>query len=269
MKSQHERWLIGAGKHHQEQLKLRQNSYDKRPDKCIFCKKDMPYASLKERSKRKFCNRSCSARHNNQNRVKQNTVYQKGITKKTICSICKKNINIGKNANHKAAKCVDCKKTLTAELKIKNCKCCNIQFSTIKERVCCSDICTTNLKQKGSSLGGKISASKRIKRSKNEVKLYELCKGYFNSVRHNEIIEDGWDADIIIDDHKLSILWNGAWHYKQLTFNNHSLKQVQTRDKIKTDVLTANGWTVISFNDNEYSPDQAFNILKSGYRGRI
>lgn len=29
------------------------------------------------------------------------------------------------------------------------------------------------------------------------------------------------------------MLWNGAWHYKEGLGRNHSLLQVQTRDKIK------------------------------------
>ena len=45
---------------------------------------------------------------------------------------------------------------------------------------------------------------------------------------------NGWDADIIIEDLRVAVLWNGVWHYKKVR-NHHSLEQVQARDKIKID----------------------------------
>jgi very-short-patch-repair endonuclease len=41
----------------------------------------------------------------------------------------------------------------------------------------------------------------------------------------------------------------------------HSLKQVQNRDKIKTKELINAGWKVLAFNDNEYTPQTAFDYL--------
>jgi hypothetical protein len=266
MKTRSERWVIGAGKYNKELFKQRQDEYAINPDKCLFCKKEMLYVCLAERNKRKFCNKSCAAKHNNQSRIQTNLVYQRGLIKETNCVGCGTIIKIGKNANPAKAKCLKCK---TEKLKTKNCKNCKNLFETVSSKNCCSKECSNRLKQKGASLGGKISASRVVKRSKNEIKLYSLCKGYFNSVRHNEIIKDGWDADIIIDDYKLAVLWNGPWHYKQLSLKNHSLSQVQNRDKIKLEVLSSDGWNVIIFNDNLYTPEEAFEILKSGYRGRI
>ena len=52
---------------------------------------------------------------------------------------------------------------------------------------------------------------------------------------------NGWDADIIIPEHKLAILWNGPWHYRKITAK-HSLEQVQTRDKLKIDEITHCGF---------------------------
>lgn len=269
MKSRLERWSIGAGKYNEEQLKQRIELYTTNPDKCLVCNMEMPYINLAERRKRKFCSKSCSAKHNNQIRLQSKTIYQKGLTKETNCTTCGTIIKIGKNANTNQAKCLDCKTEKCKTEKIKICKLCNKQYKTFTNQLSCSVECSKRLKQKGGSLGGKISASKIVKRSRDEIKLYSLCKDYFNSVRHNQIISDGWDADIIIDDYKLAILWNGPWHYKQLSLKNHSLAQVQNRDKIKTDVLTSAGWEVIIFNDNLYTPEQAFEVLKSGYRGRI
>jgi hypothetical protein len=111
-----------------------------------------------------------------------------------------------------------------------------------------------------SSIGGRKSAKIRINRSKNEIKLFELCSTSFRC-KSNHIIADGWDADIVLPEHKIAILWNGPWHYTQMPFNNHSLKQVQNRDKIKTNLFESLGWKVLVFEDRTYTPESAFNEL--------
>ncbi len=50
-----------------------------------------------------------------------------------------------------------------------------------------------------------------------------------------------WDADVIIHDHKIAVLWNGAWHFRKLR-EGHSVAQVQNRDRIKMAVIKANGY---------------------------
>lgn len=96
------------------------------------------------------------------------------------------------------------------------------------------------------------------KRSKQEIVLYELCSNYFNHVTNNEKLVDGWDADIIIHDIKVAILWNGPWHYREMNIGNHSLTQVQNRDRIKIQLFTQLGWQVLVFEDRYYTPQQAF-----------
>lgn len=81
-----------------------------------------------------------------------------------------------------------------------------------------------------------------LRRSKNEIEFCKLCEEYFNNVKHNECIFNGWDADIIIEDIKFAVLWNGPWHYKQIT-KSHSVKQIQNRDKIKINEIKECGWT--------------------------
>lgn len=81
-----------------------------------------------------------------------------------------------------------------------------------------------------------------LRRSKNEIEFCKLCEEYFNNVKHNESIFNGWDADIIIEDIKFAVLWNGPWHYKQIT-KSHSVKQTQNRDKIKVKEIKESGWT--------------------------
>lgn len=81
-----------------------------------------------------------------------------------------------------------------------------------------------------------------LRRSKNEIEFCKLCEEYFDNVKHNESIFNGWDADIIIEDIKFAVLWNGPWHYKQIT-KSHSVKQTQNRDKIKVKEIEECGWT--------------------------
>lgn len=81
-----------------------------------------------------------------------------------------------------------------------------------------------------------------LRRSKNEIEFCKLFEEYFDNVKHNESIFNGWDADIIIEDIKFAVLWNGPWHYKQIT-KSHSVKQTQNRDKIKVKEIEECGWT--------------------------
>jgi len=84
------------------------------------------------------------------------------------------------------------------------------------------------------SQGGKNSVKnqKILKRSKNEIEFFELCKKKFKNVINNEPMFNGWDADIILLDLKIAVLWNGKWHYEKIK-SNHSVEQIQNRDKIK------------------------------------
>ena len=43
---------------------------------------------------------------------------------------------------------------------------------------------------------------------------------------------------------------------------NHSLKQVQNRDKIKTKLFKSLGWKVLVFEDRYFTPESAFEIIK-------
>jgi hypothetical protein len=110
------------------------------------------------------------------------------------------------------------------------CKTCCNEFESKRKKLCCSIECSNKERLLGASKGGKNA--KQNKRSKNEIYLSELCNKNFNNVLLNENIFNGWDADIILNDYKVAILWNGNWHYKKLT-KKHSLKQTQNRDRIK------------------------------------
>jgi hypothetical protein len=81
-----------------------------------------------------------------------------------------------------------------------------------------------------------------------------MCIEYFNNVKHNEQLFNGWDADIIIEDIKTAVLWNGAWHYKQI-MKNQNLKQIQSRDKIKLHEIKNCGYKTYVIKDmGKYNP---------------
>lgn len=115
---------------------------------------------------------------------------------------------------------------------------------------------------KQASNGGKKSASVRHTRSKDEIKLYELLRVTHPAILANHIIADGWDADIVLPDQMVAIMWNGPWHYRQMPQKNHSLEQVQNRDKIKRELFESLGWTVVVYEDRSFSPQSAFEDLQ-------
>lgn len=121
--------------------------------------------------------------------------------------------------------CVNCKVKFQVRLKYKN-------------QIYCSLVCKNKVT---SVLGGKASAAKTVLRSKNEIYFADLCKQKFQNVVTNVAMFDGWDADVILLDEKIAVHWNGKWHYEKIK-KNHSLLQVQTRDKIKLDVIKKHGY---------------------------
>ena len=153
----------------------------------------------------------------------------------------------------------------------KYCKICNnvIPYE-YRRRLTCSDDCKALLKQQQlvniSVSGGLASAKAQQKRSKNEIAFCNKCEEYFGieNVLHNEPMFNGWDADIILPKYKLAILWNGRWHYQKIT-KQHSLAQVQNRDRLKINEIRKCGYTEYIIEDlGKYSyskVEKEFNTL--------
>ena len=210
-----QRYINGAGRYQKEQYQKRLEDYKANPKCCLNCTNKLPYQQLKQNGKNtKFCSRSCSASYNNERRIKTTPVP---LTKKVY------------------------KKYVPKTLKTYECVVCKTKIKSLHKRKTCSEFCSTQRKKEGARIGGLVSASRQIKRSKNEIYFYELCKAKFTNVLHNEPLFDGWDADVILLDLKIAILWNGSWHYKQIT-KQHSLLQVQTRDRLKQQAITKHGY---------------------------
>lgn len=138
------------------------------------------------------------------------------------------------------------------------CPRCNCTFikKTRKQYLCsltCADqvfkeMVTNDANKVNSRKGGLISASRQTRRSKNEIHFAELCEATFENVLTNEPIFDGCDADVILPDLKIAILWNGIWHYQQVR-KNHSVLQVQSRDKIKMKIIKRHGYACYIIKD--------------------
>ncbi len=132
----------------------------------------------------------------------------------------------------------------------------------------CCETCTRSSAEylaKAREAGKKSANSQRLRRrSKNEIYFYELCCRKFKNVLHNEAIFNGWDADVIIEDIKTAILWNGIWHYKKVA-DKHSVEQVQSREKIKIKEIERAGYKVYIIKDmgkhNELFVEVEFDIF--------
>lgn len=209
------------------------SEYDSNPNYCSCCKNKLEY----DKRNNKFCSSSCSAKITNKKRI------------------------VSEESNKKRSESLSGRKHEHCKIEFKICKFCNQNFiwkqKISKSKQWCSDECISA----GRSLLANNNPGLGTKRSKHEILLFDLCKNYFNKVSNNEKIFNGWDADILIHDLKYAILWNGPWHYREMNFGNHSLKQVQNRDKIKINEIKKAGWIPIIFEDRYYTPESAFLIL--------
>lgn len=216
----------------------------------------------KHTNNNKFCSKSCAAIYNNKLR-KPRTLESKQRTSDSVKTW---------RSNH-------CKQV------IRCCKCCGKEYvfdSNLNTKTFCSKVCSEYYKthrneflskeaKNNISKGGRNSAITQgdNRRSKNEIYFYKLCCDHFLNVSHNEGIFNGWDADIILKDYKIAILWNGPWHYKQI--GKTSLKQIQNRDYIKTQEIEKLGYVVYIIKDmgkyNKIFVEQEFEKFKKYIAG--
>lgn len=110
----------------------------------------------------------------------------------------------------------------------------------------CSRSCNKSFQMSQGNIAsemGKLSSlsQSKFRRSKNEIYFAEMCIEYFDEVLTNTALFNGWDADIVIKDIKVAVLWNGRWHYEKIT-EQHSVNQVQNRDRIKMMEIEKHGY---------------------------
>lgn len=138
--------------------------------------------------------------------------------------------------------------------------------SKVKKSKYCSKSCSALHRNKNglARKGGlqSIKAQSKLRRSKNEILFSEKCDVIFNDIKVNEPMFNGWDADVIIEDYKLAVLWNGKWHYEKIT-EKHSVEQVQNRDRIKIEEIKKCGYTPYIIKDmGKYNPDKVVSEIK-------
>ena len=233
---------------------------------CAKCGKELEIKQSvynESETKRFFCSQSCAATFNNALRGKMSDETKEKIRqtiKNHYASYDKKSKTdkdmFSKRLKPKERTCKVCGKTyyhsflFPGSTKVVCSKECG---KVIKEHR--RDFLTQETVQKLRNAGKKSAMSQADKRrSKNEQYFCELCEKHFKNVRHNVAMFNGWDADIIVEDTKTAVLWNGKWHYEQLT-EKHSVKQVQNRDSIKIEEIIKSGYTPYVIKDmGKYSP---------------
>lgn len=234
MLTQYEKHLKGRHAYNIERSRQIREKYYLNPKICPTCQLPLSF----ELRRNKFCNHSCSAKLTNMKRIESGYCLV-NKTKQIKCNECTASFILPLQSRSKLCnKCKQLTTTNTLKTTIFNnriCKCCQQMFiHRSLNRKTCSEKCAGILKRQGAINGGKKSAAiqSQNRRSKNEIHFAELCKDGFANVLTNEPMFNGWDADIILPDYKIAIMWNGAWHYKKIT-KRHSVEQVQNRDKIK------------------------------------
>ncbi len=185
----------------------------------------MKATSEVEEGRNDFCSLRCSVSHTNMYKDKSGM-------KNTGCMTC------GKESAHSkfapAVKCDACKKARGNEIVQRRCLC-GVTFETQRKssRKFCSP-CKKEVLSKNGRLQG-------VSRSKNEILFASMCLARFSNVQTNVPIFNEWDADVIIHDLKIAILWNGPWHRKKIK-SKHSVLQVQNRDRIKMKEIQKAGY---------------------------
>jgi hypothetical protein len=210
------------------------NKYDLFPSHCLDCNSILSYNNRNNR----FCSKSCAAKSNMAARTDE---YHNSHSKRMI-EYHKNNPFVKLVSKLSQGVCIICQKSFISRHKRKTCS-----------LSCKKELCQIN---------GRKAVAVRCIRSKDEIELYKLCNFKFDNVLSNHIIQDGWDADIVIPMYKLAIMWNGPWHYRSMPVSKHSLLQVQTRDRIKQTLFESIGWTVLVFEDRYYTPLTAFNEIE-------
>lgn len=222
-------------KSHEDALRRKEDDEKTRKPREFICKgchkpftKEMTDKEFSNKKNHpKYCSRSCANRREITDEIK-NKISQ-AIKKRQEQNHKEKRVNI----------CIVCKQPFTPKYygkKICSDECQEYYKTHRKEFL--SDETIQKLRN-----GGLKSSHTQaeIRRSKNEIYFYELCENEFEKVTHNENVFNGWDADVLIYDYKVAVLWNGNWHYKEIK-KGSSLSQIQNRDKIKVEEIIKCGW---------------------------
>lgn len=212
---------------------LKKQNYEVNPDLCMNCGKPLSWKQHLEKGK--FCSHNCSATYTNKIKGSHSESHKQNISNSLISRYDQY------PKIRKTYTCIVCGNEYYYEKGISTKKCCSKDCS-IYLKTHRKEFLSNDAIQSLSEAGRKsVYIQGDNRRSKNEIDFYNLCNDYFSHVGANELIFNGWDADVIIHDYKIAILWNGVWHYKEI-HSKCSLEQIQNRDKIKTQEIIKYGY---------------------------
>lgn len=255
------------------QFKFQKNGIEKY---CIYCNKRY-YVTASLVAQQKFCSQNCSAKNNNAKRNETGYSTKNKITERT-CVKCKYTRSFSIHAAQSSL-CQKCNSEIVLEKQIeaalsklknqeiphfrkkiklkekvkyikihsqttKNCQNCSIPFISKCAKFC--DNCRTLMLHNNGLKSIQIQGDTR--RSKNEIHFAKLCTEKFKNVLTNAPIFNGWDADIVIDDYKIAVSWNGQWHYVPIISENY-LNKIQLRDRFRNENIIKCGYKHYSVKD--------------------
>lgn len=210
------------------------------PTKCVICNVILPY----KRRKAKICNKICHIKYQNIHNSKNDKKIK--IAKCTVCGIEHCISLYAKDGHTRCTTCRQANRQQRLKMYEMTCKNCKKIFYAKGKINTCSKECAHILKSKGGI--NSVLAQGDTRRSKNEIHFSELCKTVYKEVLTNAPMFNGWDADVILNNEKIAILWDGIWHHKKCTVK-HSLEQTQNRDKIKRHEIEKAGYIPYVIND--------------------
>ena len=194
----------------------------------------------------RFCSQKCA-------RGSATAEKREEINKKTSETIKKKFSSLYET---KIRECLYCDKQFTVSYKKPDKKFCRISCASSYAYDTRNPLYEENMKKARRAGVASAQSQREIRRSKNEMYFAELCASKFSNVLCNEPMFDGWDADVIIPELKVAVLWNGPWHRKKIT-KTHSVAQVQKRDEIKRVKILETGYIMYVI-DDEGKHDKEF-----------
>ena len=219
-------------KHNQkeESRKIKETTWLEEKHRCEYCNEPL----LHYYGSGRFCNAQCArafSTRNNRNEISQKV--KSTFQKKQLAAI--KQYNLIPN------RCVICNQPIIYE---------NRDRKTCNNPVCVRTINAIN-GSKGGHKGGIRSATVQNRRSTHEIEFCTLCENHFgkDKVLHNIRMFDDWDADVIIPEYRLAILWDGPWHFRKVT-ESHKLAQVQQRDRNRIQAIIACNYIPYIIQDN-------------------
>lgn len=211
-----------------------------------------------------YCSKECSAKYHNKNRKKFklscnncDTEFYSKHKEQKYCGLKCSNERFSKEKYSemgKKGRSLQLKEKILLKDTIRECLYCKNNYTPRHSvQKYCSSACShihVNILIKN----GVINTNSN-NRGKGEIYFADLCIKYFGDediICNQKIFKDKngglWDADIIIKSLKLCVLYDGIFHFKQVK-KQMNLAQIQSRDKLKRNIIIRNGYTYYTVKD--------------------